>query len=182
MIKKLILFENLTNKTIVNVDIQPEYEDGFGHGFVNNWIDFLNESNDENIIIFLYNGKDTTGGMSKDEYFEWLLEYGLNEYVLEQAIFYDKGYAFFRNLMDTGVDEDAIVDFIKYMYNHNINDSRDLDEEMWNDFMEQTDNTRKDVRDIMEFAEDCINIPELMEFLKKYRNIVLTGGVVLMNV
>ena len=62
------------------------------------------------------------------------------------------------------------------MIKHNINDSRDLDEEMWNTFMEETNYTRNDVRDLMEISDDCIYIPDLMNVLKKYNNIVITGG------
>ena len=177
MFKKFKLFEaKVTNKTIINVDIQQEYKKSFSSKFIYNWIEFLNESDGENMIVFLYNGKDTVGTMSKVEYVDWLMEYGLNEDILYNAVFYDKGYAFFRYCMDEGVDEDSIVEFVKYMYNHNINDSREIDEDMWNDFMEETGSDKSEVRDLMEFADDCVTIPDLMDELKKYKNIVLTGG------
>ena len=177
MFKKFKLFEaKVTNKTIINVDIQQEYKKSFSSKFIYNWIEFLNDSDGENMIVFLYNGKDTVGTMSKVEYVDWLMEYGLNEDILYNAVFYDKGYAFFRYCMDEGVDEDSIVEFVKYMYNHNINDSREIDEDMWNDFMEETGSDKSEVRDLMEFADDCVTIPDLMDELKKYKNIVLTGG------
>ena len=47
---------------------------------------------------------------------------------------------------------------------------------MWNDFMNTTDHSRQDVRDLLENAGDLINIPELMEFLQNKNNITLTGG------
>jgi len=78
--------------------------------------------------------------------------------------------------MDNSIDEDNIVDLVKYMIKHDINDSRDIDEDMWNDYMEETNHSQEDVRDLLENADDMINIPDLMDFLKKYSNIVLTGG------
>jgi len=173
--KFLLLFENYKNKTIINIDIQSEYEKSIGFS-LSEWVKFLNKANNDNIIVFLYNGKDTVGDISKDEYMWWLEDLGLKRTVIEQAIFYDKGYAFFRYCMDFGLEEDAIVDFVKFMIKHNINDSRDLDEEMWNTFMEETNYTRNDVRDLMEISDDCIYIPDLMNVLKKYNNIVITGG------
>lgn len=78
--------------------------------------------------------------------------------------------------MDSGIPEEDVVDLVKYMVSKNINDSRDIDEEMWDDFMETTGHSLGDVRELLEFADDMINIPDLMDFLKNYSNIVLTGG------
>lgn len=78
--------------------------------------------------------------------------------------------------MDSSIDEQNIVDLVKYMIKHNINDSRDIDTNMWNDYMEETNHTQKDVRELLENAGDMIYIPDLMDFLENYRNIVLVGG------
>lgn len=76
--------------------------------------------------------------------------------------------------MDEGIDEESIVNLIKFMINNDINNSRDMDEEMWNSFVEKYGNN--DIKDLMETADDMIYIPELMEFIEKYDNIVLLGG------
>lgn len=78
--------------------------------------------------------------------------------------------------MDNSIDEDNIVDLVKYTIRHNINDSRDIDEDMWDNYMEETNHDQQDVRDLLENAGDMINIPDLMDFLKRYSNIILTGG------
>lgn len=169
----LITESKVENKNIINVDIQPEYEP---IPFLNNWVKFINKSYKSNNIIFLYNGYDTLGMVSEDEYKEWLVDCGIKKSIVYNSIFYDKGYAFFRYCMDEGIDEQAIVDLVKYMISHDINDSRDIDEDMWNNYMEETDHTANDVRDLLEEADDMINIPELMTFLKNYSDIVLTGG------
>jgi len=172
---RLVNENELNGKTIINVDIQPEYEDYVSFN-INDWVDFLNENSDSNNIVFLYNGSDTLGMISQYEYIDWLFQLGVSEEVLDHATFYDKGYAFFRYCMDNSIDEDDIVDLVKYMIRHNINDSREIDEDMWVDYMEETNHSQEEIKDLLENADDMINIPDLMDFLKNYNNIVLTGG------
>jgi hypothetical protein len=164
----------LNGKTIINVDIQPEYQSAIS--FIDEWVNFINESDENNRIVFLYNGQDTLGMVSESDYINWLFDLGIDEDVLNNATFYDKGYAFFRYCLDNSIDDDAIVDLVKYMLTNDINDSRDIDEDMWNDFMNTTDHSRQDVRDLLENADDLINIPDLMDFLQNKNNITLTGG------
>ena len=79
--------------------------------------------------------------------------------------------------MDEGIDDDDIVALIQYMVNNNITDTRDIDEQMWNDFVASTEVDQTEVRDLMENADDMLNIPEVMDFLKRYGGkIVVTGG------
>lgn len=174
--KARLITENIVqNKTIVNVDIQPEYEKWITFN-VTQWVNFINKNSENNSVVFLYNGADTLGMISLNEYQYWLMELGIGEDVIMNSRFYDKGYAFFRYCMDNNIDEQKIVDLVKYMVRHNINDSREIDEDMWNNFMEETNNSLSDVRDLLESAGDMINIPDLMDFIKNYNNIVLTGG------
>lgn len=165
------------NANLLSIDIQPEYENGFGF-ILGEYIRFLNRNIDAmNSLTFLYNGKDTVGNMDKNEYSYWLYDNGLKESVLDYAKFYDKGYAFFRSCMDDGHDEQEIVNLVKYMIKHDINDSRDIDEEMWNGFMAEYGYNSSDVRDFLEPAQDCINIPDLMDYLQKFSGkIVICGG------
>ena len=172
---RIIKEEYLQGKTIINVDIQPEYKNYISFNLYK-WIQFLNQNANNNRIIFLYNGEDTLGMISENEYKDFLLELGLDEDVLDNAIFYDKGYAFFRYCIDNSIDENNIVDLVKFMIQNNINDSRDIDEDMWNDYMQETNHSQEDVRELLENAGDMINIPDLMDFLKNYSNIVLLGG------
>lgn len=172
---RLITENNIQGKTIINVDIQPEYENYISFN-LNEWAKFINKNYASNDIIFLYNGKDTLDMVDEYSYKEWLMDLGVNEDVLDNSTFYDKGYAFFRYCMDNSIDDDNIVDLVKYMISHNINDSRDIDEDMWNDYMEETNHTQQDVRDLLENAGDMISIPDLMDFLEHYSNIVLLGG------
>lgn len=172
---RLITENRFQGKTIINVDIQPEYQNYITFN-LDNWVDFINNNSEINKIIFLYNGADTLGMIDEYSYKEWLLELGVDEDVLYNATFYDKGYAFFRYCMDNSIDEDNIADLVKYMVKHNITDSRDIDEEMWDNYMIETNHTQQDVRDLLENAGDMISIPDLMDFLDNYSNIILTGG------
>jgi predicted nucleotidyltransferase len=172
---RLITETTVQGKTIINVDIQPEYKNYISFN-LNKWVNFINENSNSNSIVFLYNGVDTLGMISESAYQDWLIELGIDENVVFNATFYDKGYAFFRYCMDNSIDEDSVVDLVKYMLKHNINDSREIDEEMWNNYMEESGHTQQEIRGLLEHADDMINIPDLMDFLKNYSNIVLTGG------
>jgi hypothetical protein len=165
------------NANLISVDIQPEYSDHLGFDLYS-FTSFLNQNIDSmNSLTFLYNGAETLGMVGENEYKFWLYENGLEEQNLNVARFYDKGYAFFRYCMDEGADEDEIVKLVKYMIQNNINDSRDIDEEMWGGFMQAYGYESSQVRDLLEPAQDAINIPDLMDFLQKYSGkIVICGG------
>lgn len=172
---RLITESNFEGKTIINVDIQPEYKNYISFN-LREWVNFINTNAALNNIVFLYNGADTLGMIDENSFQNWLVELGVDEDVVYNATFYDKGYAFFRYCMDNSIDEDNIVDLVKYMVRHNINDTRDIDGDMWNDYMEETNHDQQDVRDLLENAGDMITIPDLMSFLERYSNIVLMGG------
>jgi hypothetical protein len=107
---------NLAGKSIINVDIQPEYKSYVTFN-INSWVDFINTNANNNRIIFLYNGADTLGMIDESSYINWLLDLGIDEDVLNNSIFYDKGYAFFRYCMDNSIDESNIADLVRYMDN-----------------------------------------------------------------
>lgn len=174
--KKRFITESVLNgKTIINVDIQPEYGDYITFD-VKSWVNFINKSSKANKIIFLYNGEDTMGMVNEHDYKIWLLDHGIKESVIINSRFYDKGYAFFRYCMDSGIDERNVADLVKFMSLHDINDSRMIDGEMWNKYMTETNHDQTDVRELLENADDMVSIPDLMDFLKNFNNIVLTGG------
>jgi hypothetical protein len=49
-------------------------------------------------------------------------------------------------------------------------------EDMWNDYMKETNHIQQYVRDLLENADVMIIIPDLINFLKNYSNIVLICG------
>ncbi len=166
--------ENNSDNTLIVVDIQPEYEKSFSFDKFD-FCQYLNEKIDKyDDVILLYNGYETLGMIEEYEYHDWLLDNGLEEENLNRIIFYDKGYAFFRYCMDSSIDEDDIVDLVKFMKKYDINDSREIKEEYWDEFIKEFEG--EDIRELMEDSDDCISIPDLMDFLQPYHNITLTGG------
>jgi hypothetical protein len=178
-LKSLLLFENssYSGKTYICVDIQPEYQSYFRFQ-PSKFCEFLNENHESfSNLVFLYNGHETLGLTTKDDYKHWLLDNELNEDILNYAQFYDKGYAFFRYCMDNYVDESATVNFVRFMYNNDIRDSRDMTREMWAKYLREYRRLdRKEVYELLKHSGDCVNVPDLMDYLKEFRNIVLTGG------
>jgi hypothetical protein len=179
MIKQLVqeaVLESMrtyfNGKTIVCVDIQPEYQSYFGFA-TRDWVRFLNSASRKNDIILLYNGPDL-GMISESGYLSWLMENGLKQDATHSIKMFDKGYAFFRYCMDSNIDEDAIVDLVRFMMHNGVNDSRDIDEGMWNSFLAA--HPHEDIKDLLHGAGDLISIPDLMETLAPLDNIMLTGG------
>ena len=176
--KRLITEANISGKTLICVDIQPEYEKWFGFRTAK-WIQFLTLSFPEvNNLVFLYNGKTTLDMSTEEQYKDWLAENGLEREIIDGSRFYDKGYAFFRSCMNVGIDEGDVVDFVKFMMRNNITDSRELDRKMWKEYIRGQKHLmdRQDLIELLQHSGEMIYIPDLMDFLKSYNNIVLTGG------
>ena len=169
-----LITENAVGRHLIVVDVQPEYAPWMG-GIQSELFEYINTHIHElSDLTFLYNGEDTMGMVSEYEYRDWLIENGLDEDIAYQARLYDKGYAFFRNCMDRGGDDEELVNLVKFMRDNDINDSRELDKKFWKAFVKQYGS--KNIRELMEDSEDCISIPDLMDFLERYNNVVLVGG------
>ena len=158
--------------TVISVDVQPEYftAHGFDKNFLSKYVKYINK---QNSVVFLYNGADTLGMVSESDYQMWLFDNGVSEDVINSSEFYDKGYAFFRYCIDSGIYEDDVVDLVKFMAKNNINDSRDIGEH-WDEFIKE--HGHHHLRELLEFSEDCIHIPDLMDYLRPFNNIILLGG------
>ena len=161
--------EKRKNNVIV-VDVQPVYESGiyFDMG------DFTTFLRDQKDILYYFNGPDTVGGDSKNDIIRWLLEYADFDEVLENkltknTIWYDKGYAFFRNWMDKEADEGFIKKAVRFMMSKKVNDSRDIDPEEWAE--EFPDDWQDD------FEGDMIYLPDIpINKLKKWSGSYIVGG------
>lgn len=166
-----LIYESAGNRILISVDIQPEYQSSFSfkmHHFVN-WLESV--AHEYNRIIFLFNGPDL-GFPSEGEYIQWLFENDVSEELLNKIQFFDKGYAFFRNAIDAGLDENEIVKLIQYMVKNHINDSRDIDEDAWHQI-----GLDDALIDHMKGSEDALFIPDVLSFLTKVNgHIDLVGG------
>lgn len=177
------IFENsginiISNSDLMVVDIQPEYQGAFGFN-LQSFFEFINQNyKNLNSLTFLYNGYDTLGMVSENEFKEWEFDYGLDEDIIyNNATYYDKGYAFFRYCIDSDIEDEDIADLVKFMIKYNINDSRDMDENNnWSLFMKEYNHDQSEIKDLLEYSSDMINIPDLMDFIRRYGKIVLCGG------
>lgn len=108
-------------ETLVVVDIQPAYAERWNH--VQEVMQTIN-NHQGNIILFV-NEELTNDSM--EEIKIWWLENGLEEHILETATIHDKGYGVLRDWMDSGIDEDTIIETLQYMQKNNIHITDDID-------------------------------------------------------
>ena len=174
-----ILKESVSSDTLVIVDVQPAYERNtpFDIGEMLEWA----HTNYSRILI-LWNGPDLgfvdqKGLMSF--YFEKLGEYlgdyeQADEMVYElgqRAEFFDKGYGFFRDLMDDDrcYPRQHIVKIVKYMLDNDVNMLYDLTEEQF---------AQIDVPDLLfdELQDYGFHVPELAEELPNWNGADIVGG------
>ena len=101
-------------KTLIVVDVQPEYADYIGD--VSPYIEEINNYGDYDEVLVLYNGEETLGMIPEWEYRQWLRDNGVDEDALDEITLYDKGYAFFRFCMDSGIDDEVTSNLVRYMY------------------------------------------------------------------
>jgi len=143
---------NKQNNLLV-VDIQPAYNYHCRH-IVKEVCKLLNKAKNPVVMFVGYGLTEDT----QPAVIDYLLEYGLKESALEKITFIEKDYGFFRSWMDTGINQDVIVESIQGMIKENVRDSRDLPE----------------ITEIME--NDSIYLPDLPEQTFKRKNWALCGG------
>jgi hypothetical protein len=119
------LAEQQSNSLII-VDVQPSYINNIDFSVS----DMLEFADNYSSILVLYNGPDL-GLDSEQEVVNFYLEeldYNKNaDKLLSKMKFFDKGYGFFRDYIDTCViDHEEIINLVKYMIKNNIDDVRDL--------------------------------------------------------
>lgn len=125
----------INRNNLIICDIQPAYS--ISKTLISKMISKIKKFDK---ILYLYNGDDT--GLSednKDSILEWVFENSdyneriLNLFETKNITWYDKGYAFFRDMMDSGNFEDIqIIKLIQFMLSKNVYDIRDLEESDFN--------------------------------------------------
>lgn len=174
---KLTESSGVAGKTFIVVDIQPEYEKSIW--FLPKLVNYINQNYEAmGRVVFLYNGAETLGMIDESSYKIWWIENGLDETIVDQSDFYDKGYAFFRYCMDaSSMSEETIGNFVRFMYENNIRDSREMTRDMWAKYLREYRRTdRKEAFNLLHHAQDCVNVPDLMDYLKRFNNLLLCGG------
>ena len=164
----LISEGTLSSPTVV-VDVQPSYNKFCGR-IVDGLCDFLNSR--KGPIHIFYNGESMGFDDNEQSITEYYMEHGLNEEATYNMKFIDKGYAFFRNWMDAGMDRSNLIKAIRFMVNNRINDSREVADEQWESVF---GNDWEEVKDTVQ--GDMINIPDVViSDLKKLSGCYLMGG------
>jgi len=175
-----ILKENSDSGSLVIVDVQPAYESNasFDIGELLVWA----HKNYSNILV-LWNGPDL-GFVDRQGlisfYFEKIADYFGEDYeradeivdsLTSKSTFFDKGYGFFRDLMDDSrcYPRQHIIKIVKYMLDNNITMLYELTEEQFAEI---------DVPDLMfdELEDYGFSIPELADVLPKWNGSDIVGG------
>lgn len=139
-----------SNYPVIVVDVQPEYSgmnDGDENPVFPEIIDFVAMKQTGPVLMFVNAEQDGLTGDTvasikqywddtvcpeeerysydeeNDEYFE---NPDCPKIAWNRFIIVDKGYGYFREFMDDGVEPRLIVKLIRYMYRERVNDARDL--------------------------------------------------------
>lgn len=168
----MLTFKNYLSEskqqTLVIVDIQPTYEPNFKKSFSRaNFFSYL-ETEPFKKIVYLYNGELTSDTEHTIKNFWMKGELAPN--IIKRLKFFDKGYGFFRDMMDSGFSDKEIVDVAKYMIDKGINDFRDFTEEEFSKFHFTK------IKNYSEIEDYPIWIPEVWKFIQPLNNVVLVGG------
>lgn len=163
------------NKIIISVDIQEEYANFFSFNCYD-YGNFLNSANENGCTnLYLYNGEDLGFG-NENSQIQWLFdECGVEETTINNMIFFEKGYAFFRDFMDNdNIDNDLLITLADFMIQNNIRDIRDLSDDNWDTLISHNN----EFSDIKNLAEDgyAFYIPDVADFLQKYNDVYICGG------
>jgi len=160
---KDFLFESRSD--IVLVDFQPAYDEICEVSFAN-VVDELNKGAFGKCMAF-YNG-ESLGLDSKNDVIEYYLESDVNEDALRRIQFIEKGYGYFRDLMDDGIDEAVIIKVIRYLVNNRLRDIGFIDDEGMIEYMEDNG---------IRVDEHQLHIPDIdVSQLKSISGFRLGGG------
>jgi len=157
------IFNN--DSQLIIVDVQKVFLDYIPQKIVHGILEY--SKNFEN-VLYIYDVLnsdivDFSNHDMPDSFFEYDHVHAFDKY--------QKEYAFFRNWMDTGVDEEDIINVAKYMIENGVNDSRDID-------FEELDLELNTDIDYLQ-GDDCIYIPDVvsdLEHVVKDRPILVGGG------
>lgn len=157
------LLESMNGKLIV-VDVQPSYKQYISFSMPR-FVQFMSQYNR---VLVLFNGPDM-GMENQEEILDFYSQNGLEEDDFYKLQFFEKGYAFFRDLLDACWAREDLIKIIRYLISHNLYDIRQLKED---------DLERLDISDL---TQDILNdhgfyIPELKRILPAWNGSDLCGG------
>ncbi len=127
--KEFIIEAN--QNSVILVDFQPAYDTGDMQykEAIANAVSYINKKQPR--VTAFYNGADIGIEDTASEVFWHYVDNGLNEELEHLFTFKEKSYAWLRNWMDEGIDPSIIIKVIRYLVMHDLNDSREIDDEAW---------------------------------------------------
>lgn len=170
-----LMEESSKNRTLVVIDIQPAYQE-FLKYIIHDFCIYLNEH--KGPILYFFNDENI-GCDSLDDVRMFLLDFGVEDEVIDRIEFKPKQYAFFRNWMDAGMERGHIIKAIRYMVMKRVNDSRDVSDEEWTDVFGGVEGDwNEEFSDIPNIVRDeMISIPDVsIGELKSNSPVYLCGG------
>lgn len=114
----------MSDINLIVVDVQPFYSQYFWDKLLINIYGAIKVADR---IVWYYNGSEVGIKDTEEDIVEMMEDY-LSTDDLQKIEFIDKSYGFLRNWMDRGECHNEIVETIKLMEQHNIFDSRELEE------------------------------------------------------
>jgi hypothetical protein len=112
---------------LVVVDVQPAYT--LQWDLVPALMERINAHEGPVVMMVVAEGEGLTTDTVADCVAFWL-ENGMDEDVAERIHVVDKGYGYLRAWMDNGVDQDVIVAVLRRMMQEDVNDTRELPEDV----------------------------------------------------
>jgi hypothetical protein len=171
---RLLIEGSLGSGRLVIVDVQPEYRSfiGFDVGkLLQNALEKYSE------ILVLWNGPNLSM-CTQSELVGYLFEEFSNaggdeddfERLIEKCTFYDKGYGFFRDLLDHPCfNEEKVTKIVRYMIDKGISDIRELT----SDDVEQIGVSELLVDDLEDYG---FYVPDLKDELPRWSGSHICGG------
>ena len=155
--------ENTNGKKLIIVDVQPAYASYIP--WIRQFGSFVSQYQD---ILCLYNGPEL-GFESKSAIANFYLLNGIPRETIAKMKWFEKNYAFFRDLIDTGWDRNDIIKLVRFMLRNKIRDIRQLSRE---------DVLKLGIDDLeFEKLEDYgFYIPDLARLVRKYNGADICGG------
>lgn len=154
---------------LILVDFQPAYQsEDWGYDeAIESAIAYINAKQPQ--VTAFYNGEDVGIEDTREEVFWHYVEHGLDEDLSHLFTFKEKSYAWLRNWMDQGVDDSKIIKVVRYMVMNDFNDSREIDEEVFQQLLGDAD------WDML--RDDNIYLPEInIAQLKELSGALMGGG------
>ena len=163
----LELLESISKKVpLLVIDVQPTSKEYIRFDMYE-FVQMLNTHKGE--INYFYNG-ESLGMDNEYAVTDWLRDFGLEN---EDINFMEKEYAWIRDPMDQGYDEDDIVKILEYMLKKKKYDVRDLSEKE----LRALDLDDNFVEDLLQ--EDVfMGMPSVLDELKDLPNkgVIIGGG------